>query len=132
MRELDRDKKKFNSLSNVKKASRILYLNKTCFNGLFRVNNFGEFNIPFFRYKNPHIVNESTLKAVHLYFNQSEITFASKDYENILKSLTKKSTFVYLDPPYDIHYPIHLVLQVIIKVDLIKKNSKGLKNVVMH
>lgn len=96
----DRDKKSYNKLSNVKKASRILYLNKTCYNGLFRVNNSGEFNTPFGRYKNPNIVNEPTLRAVHLYFNQSEITFRNEDYKKTLKCL-KKNTFVYLDPPYD-------------------------------
>ena len=84
----------------MKKASRILYLNKTCYNGLFRVNNAGEFNTPFGRYKNPNIVNESTLRAVHLYFNQSDISFYNEDYEKILESLNK-GTFVYLDPPYD-------------------------------
>lgn len=100
MRELDRDKKKYKKLSNVKKASRILYLNKTCYNGLFRVNNAGEFNTPFGRYTNPNIVNETTLRAVHLYFNQSDIKFRNEDYEMTLNSL-KKRTFVYLDPPYD-------------------------------
>ena len=100
MRELDRDKKKYNNLSNVLKASRILYLNKTCYNGLFRVNSSGEFNTPFGRYKNPNIVNESTLRAVHAYFKKSDITFKSEDYEKTINSL-KKGTFVYLDPPYD-------------------------------
>lgn len=100
MRELDRDKKVYKSLSNIEKASRILFLNKTCYNGLFRVNNAGEFNTPFGKYKNPNIVNEPTLKAVSLYFNECNITFYNKDYEKILKSL-KESTFVYLDPPYD-------------------------------
>lgn len=100
MRGLDRDKKIYDNLSSVEKASRILYLNKTCYNGLFRVNNAGEFNTPFGRYKNPNIVNETTLRAVHLYFKESDITFYKRDYERVLKSL-KKRTFVYLDPPYD-------------------------------
>jgi DNA adenine methylase len=100
MRGLDRDKKIYNNLSNVEKASRILYLNKTCFNGLFRVNSSGEFNTPFGRYKNPNIINESTLRAVNSYFNESGILFYNKDYELVLDSL-KKDSFVYLDPPYD-------------------------------
>lgn len=100
MRELDRDKQNYNELDNILKASRILYLNKTCYNGLFRVNNAGEFNTPFGKYKNPNIVNETTLNAVHSYFKNSNITFYNKDYEKVLKSL-KGNTFVYLDPPYD-------------------------------
>ncbi len=100
LRELDRDKKKYNTLSDIEKASRIIYLNKTCYNGLFRVNNAGEFNTPFGRYKNPNIVNERILKAVHSYFNQCNISFHNEDYELILESLNKNAC-VYLDPPYD-------------------------------
>jgi DNA adenine methylase len=100
MRELDRDKKKYDELTNIEKASRILYLNKTCFNGLFRVNNAGEFNTPFGRYKNPNIVNDEVLNAVNYYFNDAEIIFYNNDYKTVLESL-KKNSFVYLDPPYD-------------------------------
>lgn len=100
IRELDRDKKKYESLSNVEKASRILYLNKTCYNGLFRVNKAGEFNTPFGNYKNPNIVNEQTLRAVSSYFNTADITFLCCDYEEALKNI-RKGDFVYFDPPYD-------------------------------
>ena len=64
LRGLDRTEK-FQKLTLVQRASRVIYLNKTCFNGLYRVNNAGEFNAPFGRYKNPNIVNEPTLKAVN-------------------------------------------------------------------
>jgi DNA adenine methylase len=64
IRELDR-KEDFAQLGMVQRASRIIYLNKTCFNGLYRVNSAGEFNAPFGRYKNPNILNEPTLKAVN-------------------------------------------------------------------
>lgn len=100
IRELDRDMEKYESLSNVEKASRILYLNKTCYNGLFRVNKAGEFNSPFGNYKNPNIVNEPTLRAVSSYFNKADITFLCCDYEAALKNI-RKGAFVYLDPPYD-------------------------------
>lgn len=100
LRELDRNKEEYNCLSKVEKASRILYLNKTCFNGLFRVNSSGEFNTPFGRYKKPNIVNEPILRAVNSYFNEYNIKFYNKDYETVLESL-KKDSFVYLDPPYD-------------------------------
>ncbi|AQS58223.1 DNA adenine methylase [Desulforamulus ferrireducens] len=100
IRELDRDKKKYNQLSNVKRASRIIYLNKTCYNGLFRVNQQGEFNAPFGRYKNPNIVNETTLRAVSNYFNKAKITFKCGDFEEAVSGI-RKGSFVYFDPPYD-------------------------------
>lgn len=87
------------NFSDVERASRIIYLNKTCYNGLYRVNNAGEFNAPFGRYKNPNIVNEPTIRAVSKYLNEKDIEINCGDYEKILKKATKKS-FVYLDPPY--------------------------------
>jgi DNA adenine methylase len=101
IRGLDR-KEEFKSLTTVQRASRVIFLNKTCFNGLYRVNNAGEFNAPFGRYKNPNIVNAPTLKAVNKYFNTTNISIKTGDYSEILKQADKKS-FVYLDPPY---YPI--------------------------
>lgn len=100
IRNIDRDKDKFSQLSNIQKASRIIYLNKTCFNGLYRVNNSGEFNSPFGRYKNPNIVNEITIQAVSKYFNTSDIIFKNCDFEESINGIEKDS-FVYLDPPYD-------------------------------
>lgn len=100
VRDWDRDKEQYNKLSRVEKAGRIIYLNKTCYNGLFRVNNSGEFNTPFGHYKNPNIVNALTLRAVSKYFRQADIKFQSSDYTEILKGISK-GTFVYLDPPYD-------------------------------
>lgn len=100
IRELDRDKEAYNRLSSIKKASRLIYLNKTCYNGLFRVNQQGEFNTPFGRYKNPNIVNEVTLRAVSNYFNKAQITFKCTDFEESVKEI-RKGSFVYFDPPYD-------------------------------
>lgn len=100
IRELDRKKDKYENLSNIEKASRIVYLNKTCFNGLFRVNKAGEFNSPFGKYKNPNIVDEVTLKAVSKYFNKADIKILNGDFEASLKGI-RKGAFVYLDPPYD-------------------------------
>lgn len=100
IRDLDRKKEKYQSLSTVERASRFIYLNKTCYNGLFRVNSAGEFNSPFGRYKNPNIVNEPTLRAVNAFFNTNDIQFSCMDFEEVLKALPKGS-FVYLDPPYD-------------------------------
>ena len=100
IRELDRDKEKYNQLSNIEKASRIIFLNKTCFNGLFRVNSQGQFNVPFGKYKNANIVDEPTLRAVSNYFNKAKITFKCTDFEEAVKGISK-GAFVYFDPPYD-------------------------------
>jgi len=77
----------FNKLTPVQRASRIIYLNKTCFNGLYRVNNAGEFNAPFGRYKNPNIVNEPALKAVSKSLNSSNIVTKKGDYSGVLKMI---------------------------------------------
>ncbi len=100
LREKDRDTESYHRLSPAEKASRIIYLNKTCYNGLFRVNRAGEFNAPYGFYKNPNIVNEPVLRAVSQYFNSAEIRFSCMDFEESLKSIGK-DCFVYLDPPYD-------------------------------
>ena len=90
----------FDQLSELKRASRVIYLNKTCFNGLYRVNSSGEFNTPFGRYKSPNIVNETVLRAVSNYLNNNDIALLSGDFEDALKGI-RKGAFVYLDPPYD-------------------------------
>jgi DNA adenine methylase len=100
VRDWDRDKAKYASMSDTEKAARILYLNKTCYNGLFRVNNAGEFNSPFGGYRNPNIVNAPTLRAVSSYLNTATVHLTSLDYAEVLQTLPK-GTFVYLDPPYD-------------------------------
>ena len=100
IRELDRDRSKYRKLTDVERASRIHYLNKTCFNGLFRVNRAGEFNTPFGRYKNPNITNEVTIRAVSKYFNKANIEFRNVDFVEAVKDIDQNS-FVYFDPPYD-------------------------------
>lgn len=100
VRDWDRDKEKYYSLSDVQKSARILYLNKTCYNGLFRVNNAGEFNSPFGNHRNPNIVNAPTLRAVSSYLNTATVHFSSIDYAEVIRALPR-GAFVYLDPPYD-------------------------------
>ncbi len=102
IRELDRCMDQYSRLTPVQRASRIIFLNKTCYNGLFRVNRAGEFNTPFGNYKDPNIVNEAVLRAVNNYFCQAGVTFTCKDFEEVLKE-TGEGAFVYLDPPY---YPV--------------------------
>lgn len=98
IRELDRTEE-YTELSQIEKAARILYLNKTCFNGLYRVNSSGYFNSPYGKYKNPNIVNAPVIRAMSKYFNENEITLLQGDYKEVLKK-AKKGNFVYLDPPY--------------------------------
>ena len=100
IRDLDRDKDAYAALSDVEKASRLLYLNKTCYNGLFRVNASGSFNSPYGHYRRPNIVNEQTIRGVSRYFNTCDITFFSGDFAAVLEQVPEGG-FVYLDPPYD-------------------------------
>ena len=100
VRSWDRDRIRYCMLSDTQRAARIIYLNKTCFNGLYRVNNAGEFNSPFGYYRNPNIINEPVLRAVSHYLNHADVHLSSTDYAELLTDL-KKGTFVYLDPPYD-------------------------------
>lgn len=100
VRDWDRDREEYEAVPDVKKAARLLYLNKTCYNGLYRVNNAGQFNSPFGKYKNPNIVNAPVLRAVSAYFNSATIHMTSGDYATVLENISA-GTFVYLDPPYD-------------------------------
>ncbi len=99
VREYDRNPNFFSQMTNVQKAARIIYLNKTCYNGLYRVNSAGQFNSPYGKYKNPNIVNEHVIRAMSKYFNENTITIKNGDYKEPLKGL-RKGAFVYLDPPY--------------------------------
>jgi len=100
MRELDRTTTYKDNYDKVKRASRILYLNKTCYNGLFRVNSQGQFNVPFGRYKNPNILDEAVLKAVNKYLNHNQVKIFNTDFEEAVLD-ARKGDFVYFDPPYD-------------------------------
>lgn len=99
VRSLDRDTDEYMQMSNVERAARIIYLNKTCYNGLFRVNNAGEFNSPWGKYKNPNIINETTIRAINKYFNRVQIIIKCEDYKKAFTDM-KQGDFVYLDPPY--------------------------------
>ena len=99
IRELDRSSA-YKDLSPVQRASRIIFLNKTCFNGLFRVNSQGQFNVPYGNYKNPTLIDEIVIKAICNYLNQSDITITQLDFAEAVKT-AKKGDFIYFDPPYD-------------------------------
>lgn len=99
IRSYDR-KPNFNKISKVDKAARMVFLNKTCFNGLYRVNSNGELNSPYGKYKSPQIFSESNINNISDYFNQNNISIVNGDYKELLQYI-EKGDFVYLDPPYD-------------------------------
>jgi DNA adenine methylase len=90
----------FRERSTIERAARIIYLNKTCYNGLFRVNSQGQFNAPFGKYTSPTIIDETVVRAVSRYFQQAEISFRCGDFADALAQATR-GDFVYIDPPYD-------------------------------
>lgn len=79
------------------KAAQFIFLNKTCFNGLYRVNRKGQFNVPMGAYKNPTICDDENLRNIHEALQN--VTIVCGDY-SLSKSFIDKDTFVYLDPPY--------------------------------
>lgn len=89
-----------NKLSDINIASRFIYLNRTCFNGMYRVNSKGGFNVPFGKYTNPLICDEVNLRKVSGVLKNVEIR--NQDYKEVLKK-AKKGDFIYFDPPY---YPV--------------------------
>ena len=96
IRNIDRTEE-YENWSDIQKASRFIYLNRTCFNGMYRVNSKGEFNVPFGHYKNPRILDENNLINCSNLLQRTEIKHA--DFSEILKRV-KKGDFVYFDPPY--------------------------------
>lgn len=95
-------KQKPADLSNTDRAARFIYLNKTCFNGLYRENSKGEFNVPFAHHENPSFFDENNMIDLHAYLNTSEVEFLCDDYKDILAK-AQKGDFIYLDSPY---YPL--------------------------
>ena len=90
----------FSKWTNVQKAARIMYMNKCCFNGLYRVNSKGYFNVPFGKYKNPKFLDEENLRAIHDVLQS--VTIQNGSFSQCL-DYAEKNDFIYFDPPY---YPI--------------------------
>ena len=88
----------FTQLTPPEAAARTLYLNKTCFNGLYRVNKQGQFNVPFGRYKNPTIVDYHNLEFASQVLQKA--TIRQGNYLSILSEFAEPNDFVFLDPPY--------------------------------
>lgn len=87
--------------TDIEKAARLIYLNKTCFNGLYRVNSQGKFNVPLGRYENPNICSEILLKTASEALSTSKIQ--QTDFVDVLNYATNSDDFIYFDPPY---YPV--------------------------
>lgn len=105
IRDADRDVDYKWNWSPIQKAARFIYLNKTCFNGLYRVNSSGQFNVPFGNYSNPKIVDSENIYACHEVLNRPGVFLQARSYDAIyadIRSLVNlgRRVFVYLDPPY--------------------------------
>lgn len=88
------------TLSDEERAARLIYLNKTCFNGLYRVNKKGGFNVPYGK-RTGEFINEAVLRRASEYLQNATIIYGS--YQDVLRLGAKKNDFVFLDPPY---YPV--------------------------
>ncbi len=100
IRDIDKDKKKYSKLDDYKRAARTIYLNKACFNGLYRVNSKNEFNVPFGKKLKVNTYDGVNLGIIYSFLNLNDIRILSTDFENSVKD-AKKGDFIYFDPPYD-------------------------------
>ena len=101
VRSLDRDPERYGQLSPIQRAARFMYLNKTCYNGLWRVNQKGQNNVPFGRYVNPTILSEESIREASRYFNEGNVHFEVSDYR-VVADRAQAGDIVYFDPPYDV------------------------------
>ena len=99
IRELDR-KSEFSKKSKVFKAARTIFLNKTCYNGLYRVNSQSQFNTPKGKYINPSIFDESNILEISKYLKENNIAIKKGDYKKSFES-AQEGDLIYFDPPYD-------------------------------
>lgn len=90
----------WHNMSDVEKAARMIFLNRTCYNGLYRVNSLGQFNTPMGRYKNPLICDKVNLLEVHNYLSNNGIELMNSSYEDCIAK-AGSDDIVYVDPPYD-------------------------------
>ena len=97
VRAWDRDENYLTKYTDVERASRFIFLNKTAFNGMWRENKKGHFNVPFGRMKNPKILDTENLPLCNKFFQ--DIDFSTKSFNDILSEI-KEGDFIYLDPPY--------------------------------
>ena len=101
VRAMDKKKTAYAKLPMYVKAARCIYLNKACFNGLYRVNGKGQFNVPFNGKEIIHCFDEANIRALHKYFYKRKPVILCKDFAESVKT-AKAGDFVYFDPPYDV------------------------------
>jgi DNA adenine methylase len=99
IRDIDRNAGTFKALGDLEKAARLIFLNKTCYNGLYRVNSRGCFNVPYGKHRNPVIYEEAALRRISAYLNANDVTILNGDFEAALPGAGGDS-FIYFDPPY--------------------------------
>jgi len=99
IRSLDRNIEIYDKMSDIQKAARTIFLNKTCYNGLYRVNSKGEFNTPAGKYNNPSIYDKKNLLSISKYIKEN-VELYSTSYEHIIGN-TGAGDIIYIDPPYD-------------------------------
>ena len=101
-RNWDREENWFEKHDKIERAARMIFLNRTCYNGLYRVNSKGQFNTPMGRYRNPLICDETNIKEIHDYFNDpsNDIKIMNGSYEDAIAK-AKDGDVIYIDPPYD-------------------------------
>ena len=97
IRDIDRDPSAFAALSKVERAARLLFLNRTGFNGMYRVNRKGQFNVPFGRYANPDIIKAEAIRSAHVLLQHA--TICHRPFTDIIDH-AREGDFVYFDPPY--------------------------------
>ncbi|KKL82849.1 hypothetical protein LCGC14_1980630 [marine sediment metagenome] len=97
IRNVDRDLEEFDGWSTTEKASRIIFMNRCCFNGLYRVNSKGQFNVPFGKYKNPKFCDEENLISVQKALKN--VNLVNDSFDKCL-DFAEEDDFIYFDPPY--------------------------------
>ena len=100
IRSWDRGENWLNDYNEIQRAARFIYLNRTCFNWLYRVNSRWEFNVPMWKYVNPDFVQKENILNVSKLLNETKATIKLQSFEKVLDK-AKTGDFVYFDPPYD-------------------------------
>ena len=101
IRSWDRQKDWKKIFSEIERAWRFIYLNRTCFNWLYRVNSKWEFNVPFWKYKNPDIVQKENILQASKLLNKTKAEIKLQSFEKVIDK-AESWDFVYFDPPYDV------------------------------